>query len=115
MAGRAQRGARIALDTVILGTHGEIQAGEEIPAIYEDFLGVEHETDFERLEKAGYAAPVADPKPEPSNPDDDGLDALKRPQLLERATELGVDVPSGVGVKNETIVGLIREKLAAQS
>ena len=50
--------ARKALDTVVLGLHGEIAAGEEIPETYEDLLGGKHKTDFDRLEELGYVAPL---------------------------------------------------------
>jgi hypothetical protein len=43
----------------------------------------------------------------------DGLDKLKRPALLERANELGVEIPNGgVGIKNVAIVELLRAAVA---
>lgn len=67
MAGRA-KGARVALDTLILGHHGEIHAGETIPETYDDWYGNTYQTDFKRLEQAGYAAPAPAPEPEPKRP-----------------------------------------------
>ena len=42
-----------AADTILLGNHGEIAAGEDIPDSYVDTLGEEHKTDFKRLEELG--------------------------------------------------------------
>jgi hypothetical protein len=41
-----------AKDTFLLGFHGEIHAGEEVPRTYRDTAG-EHDTDFERLVDLG--------------------------------------------------------------
>lgn len=54
-------GKKYALDTILLGMHGEIHRGAEIPATFVDSIDVEHDTDFERLEALGYAS---DKKPD---------------------------------------------------
>lgn len=50
--------ARVALDNIILGRLGEIEAGEEIPDTYPGPDGKDHPTDFARLEELGYVEPV---------------------------------------------------------
>lgn len=66
----------VALDTVILGEHGEIQAGQALPATYQDIYGTTHQTDFKHLVAAGYAGPA----PEQT-----------KDELLEQARELDVE------------------------
>lgn len=51
----------VALQTVMLGHHGEIHAGDKIPASFTDSMGVERPTDWERLLEIG----VIDALPEP--------------------------------------------------
>ena len=50
--------ARVALDHLLLGNHGEIQPGQEIPATFNVGGGPEQDTDFARLEDLGLVEPV---------------------------------------------------------
>jgi hypothetical protein len=66
--------ARVALDTFLLGGHGELHAGDEVPESWNVGGGEEFPTDFARLEELGLVEPKggrrrnrgsADPEPEP--------------------------------------------------
>ncbi len=50
--------ARTAIAPLLLGDHGELQPGNEIPATFTVGGGPEHKTDFERLEALGLVEPV---------------------------------------------------------
>lgn len=47
----------VALEAINFGRHGEIQAGEEIPATFIDSRGVERDTDFASLAARGLVKP----------------------------------------------------------
>jgi len=54
---KARRGkSQTATDTILLGLHGEIHAGETIPSTYVDSVGETQDTDFDRLSDLGLLA-----------------------------------------------------------
>jgi hypothetical protein len=62
--------ARVALDTFLLGGHGEIHAGDEVPESWNVGGGEEFPTDFERLEALGLVKPAKAAKAKASEPDE---------------------------------------------
>jgi hypothetical protein len=60
---------RLALDTFLLGGHGELHAGDEVPESWNVGGGEEFPTDFARLEELGLVKPVKG-KAKASEPDE---------------------------------------------
>lgn len=108
---------RVAADTLLLGLHGEIHAGQEVPATYIDSLGQEQSTDLVRLDELGLLLPEgAEPFTAAgvegaggSDGTDDGLDGLKPAELRRLAVEAGLEVS---GKKKQAFVDALREHAA---
>jgi hypothetical protein len=62
--------ARVALDTFLLGGHGELHAGDEVPESWNVGGGEEFPTDFARLEELGLVKAVKSAKAKTSEPDE---------------------------------------------
>lgn len=50
--------ARVALDHLLLGDHGQLAPGDEVPASFTVGGSGPHETDFARLEELGLVEPA---------------------------------------------------------
>lgn len=66
----------VANDTILLGQHGEIHAGQPVPASYVDTKGDECHTDFDRLSELGLLRddPAPTAKRGPGRPRKNGIE-----------------------------------------
>lgn len=132
------RKAVYATDTILLGLHGEIKRGQEVPETYTNSVGGEDDTDFDRLEELGLIStdkPEDAPEPDAdeevhveSNSDDtDPEDApepvnyskLNHDQLEAEAKQRGLDVQRTDGsdgaIRNADYVAALEKDDAASN
>jgi hypothetical protein len=110
-----------ARDSILLGRHGEIPAGDEIPETFVNSAGETEDTDFERLEQLGLIAdePDANDEPEPEpEPEADPYDGLLKADLEQLVDERGLEV-TGTGadgaVKVDDLLAALRADDAARA
>jgi hypothetical protein len=107
-----------ARDSILLGRHGEIPAGDEIPETFVNSAGETEDTDFERLEQLGLIAnDEPEPEPEPERePEADPYDGLLKADLEQLVDERDLEV-TGTGadgaVKVDDLLAALRADDAA--